>query len=139
MCTQDQLTPLAAFVRNKQPRCYESLRTYPEVVNVFLKKYKTDQAIAIYDAAILRSVQKLNMTPQPFADISIAMSYKGPNLYDESTLNDVFKKGVCASISHSLSIYWSEKPQADITDIPFPAESQLSIKKGSKNASATSF
>lgn len=71
------------------------------------------------------------MTPQQYADDLIATSWKVADLYDISTLNDVFIEIVDASIWHSLRNYWPTNSYADFTDFAFQAESLLSIQKGS--------
>lgn len=105
MCAQERLDPLAASLRDGQPYSLKLLRSYPEVVIYLFKNNATDQAIAEYDATILRYVQLKNMTPQQFADDLIAKRYKVATVNDKSTLNNVIIEGVDASIRNSSRNY----------------------------------
>lgn len=69
--------------------------------------------------AILRYVQSTNMTPQQFAVNLISKSYKVADVYDESTLKNIYVELFAAFTCHSLSNYWSTTPQPDLIDIAF--------------------
>lgn len=59
------------------------------------------------------------MTPQQYANDLIAKLCKVADVYDESTLNDVFIEGVDASIQQSLRNFRVTNPHSDLTDIAF--------------------
>lgn len=87
---QDPLALLAVSFCGDQPWFHKFLRLFPEVLDHFLTKYSTRQAIAKYDVTIFHYVQPANMTSQQFSDDLIAKSCKVAGVYDESTLNHVF-------------------------------------------------
>lgn len=57
------------------------------------------------------------MAPHEHARDLDAKSYKNTDVFDESSLNDVFIDGVKASIRHSLRLYWESNPQAHLTSL----------------------
>lgn len=73
-----------------------------KAVNCFLVRYATDAAIAKYDVTILRYMQPASTTPQQFVDDLIAKSCKGADVYDMSTLKDVFIESIDVFIRLSL-------------------------------------
>lgn len=97
------------------------------MVNYLLKKYKTDQAIAENDIAVVRYVQPLNMTSLQYVDDLITKSCTVADVYGEVTLNDIFFEGVAASIRHGLPNYWASNAQDELTDIAFQVESLFPI------------
>lgn len=72
MCTQNWIARLATSLRNEQLRSLKFLRSCPEMINYLLQKYATDQALAEYDATILRYVALTNMTTRQFSGDLIA-------------------------------------------------------------------
>lgn len=72
MDAKEGTVPIIASVCNNDIRSRKLLRSYSEVVNYFLKKYSTDQAIAEYDAVILHYLQEAFMSPQQYADNVVA-------------------------------------------------------------------
>lgn len=64
MFAENLLTSLASSGQNELHRSRKLLCSYPEVVSNFLKKYAADQAIAEYDASILRYIQLANTALQ---------------------------------------------------------------------------
>lgn len=131
MCAIDRHAPLAASARSEQQRSHKLLHSYPEAVDYHLKNYANDQAIAEYDASVLRYMQPASMTFQQYAGDLIAKSRKDADVYDEDTPNNVFIEEVNQSLRHSLQNYWATNPEADLTDIAFQAESVLAIQKKS--------
>lgn len=79
-------------------------------MNYLFKKYSTARAIAENYAAILRYVHTSDMTPHEYTADLFANSCKVADVYDETTLNGVFKKGADATIRYSLRNYWAFKP-----------------------------
>lgn len=102
MCAEDRTAPIIVSERNIDKRSRKLLRFYPELVNYFLKKYVTDQAIVEYDVAIFRYMQPAHMTLQQYAEDLVAKSYKVADVCDEGTLEDVFIESGDASILHSI-------------------------------------
>lgn len=119
MCAENRSSSFSESASNKKPRSRKLLRLYPKVVTYLLKKYATDQPMVKNDAAILWYVQPPNMTAQQFPDNSITRSSKVADVYNESTLNDVFNKSVDASFRHSLRNFWATSSQTDLTIIAF--------------------
>lgn len=89
------------------------------MIKYLFKTFVTSQAVAEYDASILRNKQTSSLTTQQYTDDTIAKSCKVVDVYDESTLNDVILKGIDPSIRHSLRNYWATNPQVDLTDMLF--------------------
>lgn len=77
------------------------------------------------------TIQPSNMTLKQYTDDLFAESCKVADVYDDSTLKDVFIKGVDPSIKHSLRIYCATNSQVDLTDFAFQTRSLLSIQKKS--------
>lgn len=61
------------------------------------KSFAVDQAVAKYDASNVWYKQPPRMILQQYADAAIAKSSKVPDAYDESTIIDVFVKGLDSS------------------------------------------
>lgn len=102
---------------------------YLEILTFLMKKFATDPAMAEFDTAVLRYMQPANMTTQQYADVQLTNTCKVVDMYDESTLKDVFIGGMDLSIRHSLRQSWAQNPQADVAEIEFQAKSLLSIQK----------
>lgn len=115
----DKSYPVAASVRKVENRSCNLVRSYPEVVNHLLKKFGTDHVNAEFEAAISLYIQPANITPQKYADHLAAKLCRGADVYDEDTLNDEFIEKFDSPIRHSLRHYWTQNPQADLTDITF--------------------
>lgn len=64
-----------------------------------------------------------------FCDL-IAKSCKAGDVHNEGTLIDVFIESIDTSICHSLSHYWTQNLQANLTNIAFQEKSFLSIQEG---------
>lgn len=89
MCAEDGTAPIIASVHNNRTRSRKLFRPYPEVVNYYLKKNATDQAIAKREAAVLRYMQPSIMTLQQYADDLVAKSCRVADVYHEGTLNNI--------------------------------------------------
>lgn len=72
--------------------------------------HASNQAIAEFDAAILRNAQLTKMISQQIADNLIEQSCKVADEYDGNKLNDVAIEDAYVSIRHSLRKYWSPAP-----------------------------
>lgn len=83
MCAEDRTVPIIDLVHNNATRLPERLQHYLELINYPLKKYATDQAIAEYDAVILRNMQPASMTAQQYADDLVAKLCKVADVFDE--------------------------------------------------------
>lgn len=103
MCAQDRLTLLTASKRNEKNRVRKVMRLYPEVVHNSLKKYAPSKLSL---NTIRRSTAKhsqTTMTPQQLADDLSTKKCKFGNLYDKSTLKDIYLEVVDTFICHYLS------------------------------------
>lgn len=105
------------------------LRSYPKVVDYFLKKIARDQAIAERDSKILRSIHPAHMPPTQYANDHYEKSCRVADVHGESTLNNIFVEGVDPSICHSVPEYLATLSQTDVTDIAFMVQSLLANQK----------
>lgn len=131
-CAEGRPAPFPTSERNDQDRSRKLLRSYPEEVNYFIKKYVTVQAIAGYETKILRYLQPANKTFQRNAEDFIAKLCKVTDVYDEDTLNDLLIKGLDRSIRHRLQNYCAANPQAEVFDIGVQVKLLLAIRNGSE-------
>lgn len=104
------------------------------MVNYLSIEYATNQAIAEYGADVLRYTQSANITSQQFADNLVTNTCQVADVYIERTLYAVFIESVDASVCYTLLHYWKQKPQEELTDIAFHAESFLSVQNGTGKA-----
>lgn len=122
--------PVVASVNTVEPTIQKKLiHSYPEVLNYLLKKLANDLAIAEKDSAILRYIQLANMTPMQCAEDLYAKTFKVAEINCESMLNNVFIEEVDSSICHGLREQWATNPHANVTYIPFKAQSLLATQK----------
>lgn len=94
MHAKNSIAPYSISVRNQEQKSWNILRSYPEMINYFLKEIAEKQAIAGYDAWILEYMQQSSMTLQQNADDIIAKSCRVANVYDECKQNNVFIEDV---------------------------------------------
>lgn len=103
-------------------------------MNYLLTKHPTDHVITESESNFaLRATTQYD--PQQYTDALIARSWKVADVDDESTVSDVFKEGVYASIRHILRNYSAENSQADMTYIAFPVGELWSTEKHSRKKS----
>lgn len=96
-----------------------------------LRKIATDQEIAKINSAVLRYTKPTNMTTRQYPEDLHAKPCKVADVYDESTLNDIFIKGVDFTICHRVRKYWAMQPHVDLNNIAFKPQSLLAIQKNS--------
>lgn len=97
------------------------------MITYLMKNFATDETVAVHDDTILRYMQPSTLTEQQYAGDNIAKLCKVADVYDKSTVNDVFIESVDSSIQHSFSSYCATHSQADLTDIVFHTKSFLVI------------
>lgn len=102
------------------------------MVYYLLKKFTSNQPFVKYDAAILRYMQRANMTAQQYAYDRMAKSCRVADVYEKSALNGVLIEEVGESIHYSLQNYRGTNSQANLLDIAFQNESPLSIQNRSE-------
>lgn len=133
-------TPVVASVNKVEPTTQKKLLcSYLEIVNCFLKEFANTHAIAKTHFAILRYMQPAHITYKHYADNLYAKSCNMADVYDESTIADIFIDKVDSSVSDRLHEYCATHLCADVSDFVFKAQSLLEIQKGSmKPASSCS-
>lgn len=52
MCAADKTSSITVSVRNVEIWSHKLLQLYPRILNYLLKKFTTDQAFAVFEAAI---------------------------------------------------------------------------------------
>lgn len=115
MCAEHKSTPIIASVRINDARWQKLLRSFPKVVNIGSKKFRTDYAIVKFVEAILRYMQSSKMKTQHYAD-NLDAKCCNYAVYDEETLHEVFIQGGGASRRHCLQWFWAQNPPADLSD-----------------------
>lgn len=83
------------------------------------------------DFTILRYTQSASMTLTKYADDFYSKSCKVADVYDESTLKDIFIEDVDSSICQSLREYWDSNLEAILTNIAFKAQPLIATQKQS--------
>lgn len=107
------------------------LRSYTEAANYLLKKFETEIAIAKINSKILPYIQLAHMTPVQYANNYSAKSCKVADIYDESTLNNIFIQDVDPSTCYRLWRTWATHTQAHMTNTAFKAQPLISNSKRS--------
>lgn len=77
-------------------------RSYPEAVNYFLKTLTNERAVAKLNSVILRFTQLASMTLMLYAGDLYPKSCEVADVYEESTLIDIFIQDVNTSSSNHL-------------------------------------
>lgn len=93
------------------------LSSYLEGVNYIYKKFDNDQTIVELNSAIWRYTKPVSITPMQYADKLYANSCQAADVYNESTLNDLFTESIETFICHSFRKYQAFNLQAALTDI----------------------
>lgn len=104
------------------------------MVNYPFNKYTMDQAIALYDTAMLQFMQSDNKTVQ-YANELVAKSCKAADVHDGKILIDVFTKIFHALVCDSLSHYLTQKLQVESCDIALQVEPLFRFQKDAGNVS----
>lgn len=130
MSAATNTAPKVAFAQSAEPiKQKKLLLPYPVVDNYLLKNFATHQTVAKMNSTILRHTQPSSMSQTQNAVDLYVKSCKAADVYDGSTLNDIFIEGVDFSICHSHGKCWVSNPQAELSDIAFKTQPLLVIQK----------